>query len=103
MLKRFWNWIKPTIEGEDGKVSHRRISILYSFGLLTFMLLKTATGSIFPEIAWIVIATLTGAFSGLSVWQTLANKKKDENNYEEEEYKRETRRKKINTDDVESF
>lgn len=79
MLKKLWTWIRPTFEGEDGKASHRRLSVFYSFILLTYMLLSTASGAIFPEIAWITIATLTGAFSGLSVWQTMANKKKDEN------------------------
>lgn len=83
MLKKFIQWIRPTLEGEDGQASHRRISILYSFGLLTYMLISTASGAVFPEIAWIVIATLTGAFSGLSVWQTMVNKKKDENKIEE--------------------
>jgi hypothetical protein len=79
MFKSFFNWIRPSLEGPDGKVSHRKLSVFYSFVLLTYMLITTAGGAIFPEAAWYIMAALTGGFSGLSVWQTLANKKKDEN------------------------
>jgi len=41
------------------------------------MVAKTATGSIFPEIAWIVISGGAGLFSGLSIWQQKINNDKE--------------------------
>lgn len=78
-MKKVINFLKPTITGPDGEISHRRLTVLYFIGLLTYMVVKTASGSIFPEIAWIVISGGAGLFSGLSIWQQMVNKKRDEN------------------------
>jgi succinate-acetate transporter protein len=78
-MNKLINFLKPTITGDDGKASHRRLSVIYFILLLTYMVLKTATGSIFPEIAWIVVSGGAGLFSGLSIWQQKVNKIKDEN------------------------
>jgi hypothetical protein len=73
------SFFKPSITGPDGKVSHRKLSVLHFIILLTWMIIKTANGSVFPEIAWIVVSGGAGLFSGLSVWQQKVNKLKDEN------------------------
>ena len=79
MIKTFFYKLEHTISGPDGKWSHRKLSVIYFIILLTYMVVKTASGAIFPEIAWIVVSGGAGLFSGLSVWQTMVNKKKDEN------------------------
>lgn len=79
MFKNFREWIRPTIEGDDGKASHRRLTVVYFILLLTYMIVKTANGSVFPEIAWIVVSGGAGLFSGLSIWQQIVNKKRNEN------------------------
>lgn len=78
-INKFFNGLEDTIKGPDGKYSHRRLSVIYFILLLTYMIIKTATGAIFPEIAWIVISGGAGLFSGLSIWQQKVNKIKDEN------------------------
>jgi hypothetical protein len=78
-MNKFIDFFKPTITGSDGKASHRRLTVIYFIGLLTYMLLKTAAGSIFPEIAWMVVAGGAGLFSGLSIWQEKVNKIKNQN------------------------
>lgn len=75
----FWAELKGTVSGADGKLSHRRLSVIYFILLLTYMVIKTASGSVFPEIAWIVISGGAGLFSGLSIWQEMVNKKRNEN------------------------
>ena len=72
-MKKLIDWIKPSFEGPDGKLSHRRASIFYFILLLTYMIGMTAYGSTFPEIAWIVISADAGLMSGLSVWQNKVN------------------------------
>jgi len=82
MFKRIWKWFEPTLVGDDGLASHRRLSVLYFIIMLTYMIVKTANGSIFPEIAWIVVSGGAGLMSGLSVWQQKINsdnKKLNEN------------------------
>ena len=51
-MKNFIKWIKPTVTGADGKASHRRLTVIYFIIILTYMVYKTAYGSVFPEIAW---------------------------------------------------
>jgi len=80
MIRRFWDWFRPSIEGEDGKLSHRRATVFYFMAIITYMVHKTAEGSVFPEIAWIVISGGAGLFSGLSVWQNMVNNKKTNEN-----------------------
>jgi len=80
-MKSFIEWIKPTVTGTDGKASHRRLTVIYFIIILTYMVYKTAYGSVFPEIAWIVISGGAGLFSGLSVWQEIVNKRKDESKF----------------------
>lgn len=73
-IRNLWNYLRPSIEGEDGKFSHRRASVFYFMALITYMVYKTAHGSVFPEIAWIVVAGGAGLMSGLSVWQNKVNR-----------------------------
>ena len=79
MIRKFWTWIEPTVEGPDGKASHRKITVFYFMALLTYMVWKTAHGSEFPEIAWVVVSAGAGLFSGLSVWQSMVNNKSNSN------------------------
>lgn len=80
MLKSFFNWIKPSLEGPDGKVSHRKITVFHCMLILTFMVLSIPIwGVTYPEIVWLVFSGGAGIFSSLGIAQTLANKKKDEN------------------------
>lgn len=78
MIREAWTYLKPSIEGADGRFSHRRASVFYFMLLLTYMVWKTAHGSSFPEIAWIVVAGGAGLMSGLSVWSNKVNKQNNE-------------------------
>lgn len=73
MILSLWNYLRPSIEGDDGKFSHRRASVFYFMWLLTYMVWKTAHGSVFPEIAWIVVSGGAGLMSGLSIWSQKVN------------------------------
>jgi hypothetical protein len=83
-MRKIINFLKPTVTGPDGKASHRKINVLYFMILLTYMIIKTTIGAVYPEIAWIVVSGGAGLFSGLSIWQQKVNKIKDENEYSEE-------------------
>lgn len=73
-MRKIWDYIRPSIEGDDGKFSHRRASVFYFMLLLTYMVWKAAHGSEFPEIAWIVVSGGSGLMSGLSIWSQKINK-----------------------------
>ena len=82
LINSFIEWLRPSFEGEDGKASHRKLSVFYFSLLILYMLVATASGSIFPEIAWIVVSGGAGLFSALNVWQ---NKVKHQNDHNEKE------------------
>jgi len=77
------NWFKNVIDADDNdQETLRRIIVVYSMILITLMLIFTGAGVVFPEIAWITIGTLAGAFTGASVLQQRVNKIKDKNKEE---------------------
>jgi hypothetical protein len=73
-LNNFLQWLKPTLVGEDDKLSLRRLTVVHFIILLTWMVVKTASGAIFPEITWVVVSGGAGLFSSLSIWQQKVNK-----------------------------
>lgn len=77
-IHNFITWLRPSLEGEDGKASHRKLSVLYFTVLIGYMLVATASGAVFPEIAWIVVSGGAGLFSALNVWQNKINQEHDE-------------------------
>jgi len=79
MITKAWKWLEPTLTGDDGRASHRRISVLHFIALLTYMIIKTTHGAIFPEIAWTVVSAGAGLMSGLSVWQQKINNDNNKN------------------------
>lgn len=79
LIVNFIQWIRPSFEGLDGKASHRRINVFYFSALILYMLIATASGAVFPEIAWVVVSAGAGLFSALSVWQNKVNNKHEEN------------------------
>lgn len=80
MLKNFWQWVRPSLQGPDGNASHRKLTVFTFVSLIVFMVLSVAAwGIVYPEIAWVIVSGGAGIFSGLNVWQSMENKKKDEN------------------------
>jgi hypothetical protein len=78
MIKAFWAWVRPTFEGPDGLVSHRKLTVFYFMWLLTYMVFETSMGIEFPEIAWVVVSGGAGLFSSLSLFQGMQNNKMKE-------------------------
>ena len=73
-ISNFFKWLKPTVVGEDGKASLRRLTVVHFILLLTWMVIQSGTGAVYPEIAWIVVSGGAGLFSSLSIWQQKVNK-----------------------------
>lgn len=70
-MKSFIKWLKPSFESVDGKTSHRKLSVFFFCLVYLYMIIMTAYGSIFPDIAWISTASGAGLMSALKTFQNI--------------------------------
>ncbi|MGJ3236411.1 hypothetical protein [Marivirga sp.] len=90
---KFIKWFSASLEGADGKLSSKKVSILACLTFLLFMILFTASvkkehptaNQVFPDIAWIVVAGGAVGFSTNQVVQSIKqnHSQKSDNRYSE--------------------
>jgi len=80
---KFFNWIKTSLEGPDGKPSHQKILIFYMTFLFTFIVLSVGLFNFYyPEPVYHIVAGVIIGQSAIRAWQTTKDHEIEKKNYE---------------------
>ena len=71
-FKKMVRWIKPAIEGEDGKLDNKEFSLFVFTMLFAFEVVSTGVfGSIYPDSAWYITAIGAGILSAVNAYSMI--------------------------------
>ena len=66
---RFIKWVKPAIEGNDGKLDNKEFSVFIFMMLYFFMVITTGVfGFTYPDPAWYMTAIGAGLISAVNAF-----------------------------------
>lgn len=89
-MKKFFLWIKSSIEGPDGKPSSQKIMVYWTLMLFTFVVLSVGFANFYyPESVYHIIAGVILGQSAIRAWQTTKDHEIDQRN-KTERIKKET-------------
>jgi len=80
---KFFNWLKESLEGYDGKASHQKLLIFYMTMLFTFVVMSVGFANFYyPESVYHIIAGVIIGQSAIRAWQTTKDHEIEKKNYE---------------------